>query len=160
VLSRLIGKMKCMAKILCLPADVDGQRRTIDSSDVNAYLRQITGQDFTTKDFRTWAGSVRALEALQACGACESLTQGRTHVAQVIKTVASRLGNTPAICRKYYVHPVIIEAYVEGSLFQTLQAIADREQPSPLPGLSSQEWIALRFFQQTSVREVDGGRAP
>jgi DNA topoisomerase-1 len=66
--------------------------RTIDSADVNAYLRQITGQDFTTKDFRTWAGSVLALEALQACGACESWTQGRTHVAQVIKTVASRIG--------------------------------------------------------------------
>jgi DNA topoisomerase I len=140
--------------------DDDGQRRTIDSGDVNAYLRQITGQDFSTKDFRTWAGSVRALEALQACGACESLTQGRTHVAQVIKTVASRLGNTPAICRKYYVNPVIIEAYLEGSLLQSLQAIADREQPSPLPGLSPQEWIALRFFQQTSVREVNRGRAP
>jgi DNA topoisomerase I len=70
----MISKVKCMAKILCLLADVDGQRRTIDSGDVNAYLRQITGQDFSTKDFRTWAGSVRALEALQACGACESLT--------------------------------------------------------------------------------------
>jgi DNA topoisomerase-1 len=139
--------------------DDEGQRRTIDSADVNAYLRQITGQDFTTKDFRTWAGSALALEALQACGACESWTQGRAHVAQVIKTVASRLGNTPAICRKCYVNPVIIEAFMEGSLLQTLQAIADRDRTSPPQGLSPQEWIALRFFQQTAVREVNSGRA-
>ena len=72
--------------------DDEGERQIISSADVNAYLRQITGQDFTTKDFRTWAGSVLALEALQASGACESLTQGRTNVVQVIKTVASRLG--------------------------------------------------------------------
>ena len=78
---------------------------------------------------------------------------------QVIKTVASRLGNTPAICRKCYVNPVIIEAYMEGSLLQTLHAIADREQTYPTQGLSAQEWIALRFLQQTSACEVNGGRA-
>jgi DNA topoisomerase-1 len=118
---------------------------------VNGYLRHITGQDFTTKDFRTWAGSVLALEAFQACGACESLTQARVNVVQVIKTVASHLGNTPAVCRKCYVNPVIIEAYVEGSLLQTLRTIADQDQTYPLPGLSPQESIALRFLQQTSV---------
>jgi DNA topoisomerase-1 len=139
--------------------DDEGERQTIGSADVNAYLRQITGLDFTTKDFRTWTGSVLALEALQACGVCESLTQGRTNVVQVIKTVASRLGNTPAICRKCYVNPVIIEAYIEGSLLQTLRAIADRKQTYPPQELSPQEWIALRFLQQTSACEVNGGRA-
>jgi DNA topoisomerase I len=135
--------------------DDEGRRRTIDSADVNAYLRQITGQDFTTKDFRTWAGSVLAMEALQASGACESAAQGRAHVVQVIKTVASHLGNTPAICRKCYVNPSIIEAYVEGWLLQTLQTITDQDQAYPLQGLSPQEWIALRFFQQTSAREIE-----
>jgi DNA topoisomerase I len=134
--------------------DDEGQRRTIDSADVNAYLQQITGQDFTTKDFRTWAGSRLALEALQAYGACKSLTQGKQHVVEVIKTVAARLGNTPAICRQCYVNPVIIEAYVGGSLLPMLHAIADQDQTSPLPGLSPQEWIALRFLQQISAREV------
>jgi DNA topoisomerase-1 len=74
-------------------------------------------------------------------------------------TIASRLGNTPMICRKCYVNPVIIEAYIGGSLLQTLQAIADQDQTYPLQGLSPQEWIALRFLQQTSVPEVNGGRA-
>jgi DNA topoisomerase I len=134
--------------------DDEGQRRTIDSADVNAYLRHITGQDFTTKDFRTWAGSVLAMEALQACGACESAAQGRANVVQVIKTVASRLGNTPAICRKCYVNPSIIEAYVEGWLLQTLQTFTDQDQAYPLQGLSPQERIALQFFQQTFAREI------
>ena len=139
--------------------DDEGQRRTIDSADVNAYLRQITGQDFTTKDFRTWAGSVLALEALLASGACELSAQGKANVVQVIKAVASRLGNTPAICRKCYVNPVIIEAYVEGWLLQRLRAIADQDQAYPLQGLSPQERIALRFFQQTCAREIKGDSA-
>jgi DNA topoisomerase-1 len=127
--------------------DDAGKRLSVDLADVNAYLRQIAGQGFTTKDFLTWAGSVLALEALQACGACESSIHGRTNVAQVIKTVTSDLGNTPAIRRKCYVHQAIIDAYLEGSLLQALQVIADRDHPSPLPGLSPQEWMALRIFQ-------------
>jgi len=136
--------------------DDEGEPQIIDSADVNAYLRQITGQNLTTKDFRTWAGSVLALEALQTCAMGESLTQAKKNVVQVIKTVASRLGNTPAISRKCYVNPVIIEAYLEGSLLQTLHSIANREQTYPPHGLASQEWIALRFLQQTSAIEVNG----
>jgi DNA topoisomerase-1 len=139
--------------------DDESQPRTVDSADVNAYLRQITAQDFTTKDFRTWAGSVLAVEALQACGTCESLTQRRLNLVQVIKAVASRLGNTPAICRKCYVNPVIINAYMEGSLLRTLQTILDHDQTHPLQGLSPQEWVTLRFLQQTSVPEINGGKS-
>ena len=134
--------------------DDEGQRRSIDSADVNAYLQQITGQHFTTKDFRTWAGSRLALEALQRCSACTSLTQRKQHVVQVIKTVAARLGNTPAICRRCYVNPAIIEAYMDGLLLPMLHALANENQTSPLPGLSSQERIVLRFLQQISTREV------
>lgn len=92
---------------------------------MNAYLKQITGQDFTTNDFRTWAGTVLALQTLQAYGACDSLAEARTNVVQAMKTVAAQLGNTAAICRKCYVHPVIIEAYSAGSLLQALQALTD-----------------------------------
>ena len=129
--------------------DDEGQRRTIDSGDVNAYLRQITGQDFTTKDFRTWAGAVLATEALRACGTCGSVTEAKRNVVQVIKSVASRLGNTPAICRKCYVSPAIIEAYVAGSLLQTLHTLAEQDGMHPQPGLSAQERIVLMFLQHT-----------
>jgi DNA topoisomerase I len=132
--------------------DGEGQRRTIDSADVNAYLRQITGQDFTTKDFRTWAGAVLATEALQACGTCESVTEARKNVVQVIKSVASRLGNTPAICRKCYVSPAIIEAYVAGSLLQTLNTLAEQDRTHPQPGLSAQERIVMMFLQHSLAR--------
>jgi DNA topoisomerase-1 len=129
--------------------DDEGQRRTIDSGDVNTYLRQITGQDFTTKDFRTWAGTVLATEALQACATCGSVTEARKNVVQAIKNVASRLGNTPAICRKCYVSPAIIEAYLAGSLLQTLNTLAERDHTPPQPGLSTQERIVLMFLQHT-----------
>jgi DNA topoisomerase-1 len=139
--------------------DDEGQRRTIDSADVNEYLRQITGQDFTTKDFRTWAGAVLATEALQACGTCESVTHARKNVVQVIKAVASQLGNTPAICRKCYVHPVIIEAYLGGSLLSTLEVLTHQDRAHPSPGLSTQERIVLMFLQHTLAQEVHVGIA-
>jgi DNA topoisomerase I len=136
--------------------DDEGERRTIDSADVNEYLRQITGQDFTTKDFRTWAGAVLATEALQSCGVCQSATQAKKNVVQAIKSVASRLGNTPAICRKCYVNPVIIEAYLGGSLLETLQALAAQDRVHTPQGLSSQEHIVLLFLQHTLNREASG----
>jgi DNA topoisomerase-1 len=138
--------------------DDEGQRRTIDSNDVNEYLQQITGQDFTTKDFRTWAGSVLATEALQACGACESATQARKNVVQAIKTVAMRLGNTPAICRKCYVHPTIIEAYLAGSLIQRLSVLADQERGHSRHRLSPQERIVLVFLQHALAQDANGIR--
>jgi DNA topoisomerase-1 len=133
--------------------DDEGQRRAIDSGDVNAYLRRITGQDFTTKDFRTWAGSMLVTEALQACGTCESVPEARKNVVQAIKSVASHLGNTPAICRKCYVSPAIIEAYVAGSLLQTLNTLAEQDRAHPQPGLSTQERIVLMFLQHTFANE-------
>jgi DNA topoisomerase-1 len=136
--------------------DDEGQRRTIDSADVNEYLRQITGQDFTTKDFRTWAGTILATEALQRCGACDSAAQLKTNVVQAIKTVAARLGNTPAICRKCYVHPVIIESYLAGSLLQMLSTLADQEGGHSLQGLSPQERIVLVFLQPTLAQHAHG----
>lgn len=140
--------------------DDEGQRRTIDSGDVNAYLRQITGQDFTTKDFRTWAGAVLATEALQACGTCESETAARKNVVQVIKCVASRLGNTPAICRKCYVSPAIIEAYLAGSLLQTLNTLAEQDRTHPQPGLTPQERAVLLFLQHTLASRSSGCTSP
>ena len=140
--------------------DDEGQQRTIDSADVNEYLRQMTGQDFTTKDFRTWAGAVLAIDALQGCGACESVTQLKKNVVQAIKTVASCLGNTPAICRKCYVHPAIIEAYMAGSLIETLNALAEQDQAHSRHGLSPQERLVLRFLQHALSRDANGTGSP
>jgi DNA topoisomerase I len=140
--------------------DDEGQRRTIDSADVNAYLRQVTGQDFTSKDFRTWNGTVLAVRALQTCGARESAAQAKKAVVEAVKTVAAQLGNTPAICRKCYVHPVVIEAYVEGSLLEMLQRLGVADPAGPVQGLSAEEGRVLAFLRQALTPEGHGVRAP
>lgn len=96
--------------------DDDGQRHSIDSDDVNTYLRDITGADFTAKDFRTWAGSVCALDALLECEPCSCETQLKKTLASVVKTVAEQLGNTPAVCRKHYIHPHLFERFAADGL--------------------------------------------
>jgi DNA topoisomerase-1 len=94
----------------------DGARRPIASEDVNAYLREITGLDFTAKDFRTWAGTVLALRALASMDVATSDAQTRRSVNEAIGVVAEALGNTVAVCRACYVHPAVIDAYADGSL--------------------------------------------
>ncbi len=96
--------------------DHDGNHHHIDSQDVNDYLREITGEHFTAKDFRTWAGSVLAGEMLRQLGPFETATQAKKNVVQAITAVAERLGNTPSVCRKCYVHPAVLEAYLNGQL--------------------------------------------
>jgi DNA topoisomerase-1 len=139
--------------------DEEGQRRTIDSTDVNEYLRQVTGQDFTSKDFRTWNGTVLAIQALQACGVGKSAAQAKKAVVEAIKTVAAQLGNTPAICRKCYVHPKVIEAYLEGSLLQMLQRLGEANTPDAIQGLSPEEGRVLAFLRQALAQETDGVRS-
>ena len=96
--------------------DRSGVSRTIDSSDVNDYLRDITGEDITAKDFRTWAGTVLAFEALSASGRQPSDAAARRSVVTAIKAVACCLGNTPAVARRSYIDPQVIDAYLDGSL--------------------------------------------
>ena len=91
----------------------------IDSADVNAYLREISGQDFTAKDFRTWAGTVLAAKALAEVAGFKSSTDAKRKIASAIESVAKRLGNTKAVCRKCYIHPAILDAYMEGATIQT-----------------------------------------
>jgi DNA topoisomerase-1 len=98
--------------------DEDGERQSISSEDVNDYLRATTGEDFSAKDFRTWGGTVLALSALLELGPCDTEKDASRAVAEAVKQVSASLGNRPAICRKFYVHPLVIEAYLEGSLTQ------------------------------------------
>ncbi len=94
--------------------DSDGRRQTIGSADVNAYLREITGDAFTAKDFRTWAGTILAAQELSARPRFRSQREAKSHVLRAIECVAKRLGNTRTVCRKSYIHPAVLAAYMDG----------------------------------------------
>jgi DNA topoisomerase I len=102
--------------------DDDGQRQTICSDDVNGYLRDISGDDFTAKDFRTWAGTVLAAQALARLARFKSRAEAKRNVLQAVASVAGRLGNTKAVCRKAYIHPAILAAYMDGRPMATDEA--------------------------------------
>jgi DNA topoisomerase I len=108
----------------------DGARYTIDSADVNDYLRQIAGEEFSTKDFRTWAGTVLAARALGEFHSGDKKAQLKKNILQAIEVVAKRLGNTKAVCRKCYIHPAVIESYTDGSLLQLLRRPAKKARDS------------------------------
>ena len=131
--------------------DDDGQRYTIESDDVNAYLQQITGKNFTAKDFRTWSGTVFAASSLWQVGPSETKTQARKNVTQAIDTAAKHLGNTPTICRKCYVHPEVIDSYFEGTLLDALQQY---KQEVGITGLHQEEASVLAFLKERLVEEV------
>ncbi|HLH24149.1 MAG TPA: DNA topoisomerase IB [Chloroflexota bacterium] len=127
--------------------DDNGERRDVGSGDVNEYLREITGQDFTAKDFRTWAGTVLAAWALQEFEAFDSETQAKKNVVRAIERVAERLGNTPAVCRRCYVHPAVLEAYLDGSLAENLKDRVEGELTERLGKLPPEEAAVLVFLQ-------------
>jgi DNA topoisomerase-1 len=133
--------------------DDNGERRTIDSGDVNKYLREISGQDCTAKDFRTWAGTVLAAFAFHELEAFDSDAQAKKNVVRAIESVAERLGNTAAVCRNCYVHPEVINAYLDGSLVETLKARAESELTSSLRGLRSEEAAVMALLQQRLSQE-------
>jgi DNA topoisomerase I len=107
--------------------DEQGETRTVDSSDVNDYLRSIAGEEYTAKDFRTWSGTVLAAMALQEFEKFDSETQAKKNIVRAIEHVAEKLGNTPSVCRKCYVHPAVLDAYLEGAALQVLRARAEEE---------------------------------
>lgn len=138
--------------------DEDGARQHIDSADVNAYLKEIAEDDFTAKDFRTWAGTVLAAWALSEVetgkvGASDGDAARRRAIAQAVKRVARQLGNTPAVCRRSYIHPEIVNAYLDGSLIRSLTARIEARLKRDLDGLSEQEVAVLVVLQRRLRRE-------
>jgi DNA topoisomerase-1 len=131
--------------------DEDGERHAIDSSDVNEYLREITGQHFTAKDFRTWAGSVLACNLLRGMGPFESATQAKKNVVAAIKAVALKLGNTPAVCRKCYVHPSVLEAYLGGITLEEAKTELEEEIGEQAAALRNEERVLVRLLEQRSL---------
>jgi DNA topoisomerase I len=109
--------------------DQDGNKQVVDSGDVNDYLKEISGKEFTSKDYRTWGGTVLALKHLHAMGPANSQTELKKNIVSVIKEVAGNLNNTTAICRKYYIHPTVFDAYETGLLFEIMKkARPDRNE--------------------------------
>lgn len=130
--------------------DDDGTVHSVDSSDVNEYLRSITDQPFTAKDFRTWAGTVLASLALREFEAFDSATQAKKNVVAAIKTVAEQLGNTPAVCRKCYIHPTVLECYMCGELQKTLKAAERRAQKNQ--HALRQEEVELMYLLERGIK--------
>ena len=136
--------------------DENGTSRSIDASDVNAYLKETTGEEFTAKDFRTWAGTVLAARALQEFEAFDSQAQAKRNIVQAIESVAKRLGNTKAVCRKCYIHPAVITQYMDGALLETLNRRVKKEFTKSLHRLSAEEAAVLTLLQQRLKREAEG----
>ena len=137
----------------------DGTHRAVDSADVNDYLREVAGDEFTAKDFRTWAGTVLAAMALREFEAFDSQTQAKKNVVRAIEHVSGRLGNTPTVCRKCYVHPEIINAYLDGSMLDTLKQIAEQEMAEALADLPPEEAAVLALLRQRLSQVTTPGHA-
>ncbi len=127
--------------------DESGERKPIDSEDVNAYLRASTDEDFTAKDFRTWAGTVLALRALRDAAPATSDRETKSNILAAIETVASTLGNTVAVCRACYVHPAIVDAYLDGSLVTLPRRRARKNGSEPDDRLRPDEATLLAFLK-------------
>jgi DNA topoisomerase-1 len=133
--------------------DDEGEVRSVESSDVNDYLREISGQDFTAKDFRTWAGTVLAAWALREFTQVDSEAQAKRNVVSAIERVAEWLGNTPAVSRRSYVHPSVIDAYLDGDVVREARETADVALADDLPDLAPQEAAVLALLRQRLRQE-------
>ncbi len=134
--------------------DENDEPRTIDSGDVNAYLGEISGEEFTAKDFRTWAGTVLAARALQEFAEVDSEVEAKQNVVRAIEVVAARLGNTRAVSRKSYVHPAVVDAYLDGTLVETVRQRIDAELSEDLAALSPEEATVLAFLRARLAAEA------
>ncbi|NNU44359.1 DNA topoisomerase IB [Ramlibacter montanisoli] len=136
--------------------DEDGAVREVTSADVNAYLKEITGADITAKDFRTWAGTVLAALALQEFEAFDSQAAQKKNLKAAIERVAARLGNTPTICRKCYIHPEVLNAYTEGQLLLQVKKEVEEELREDLASLRPEEAAVLAMLEARLKRTLEG----
>jgi DNA topoisomerase-1 len=154
-LARIIGRMRELpGQDLFQYVDDSGAVHHIGSADVNDYLREITGEDYTAKDFRTWAGTVLAALALQEFETVDSDAQAKKNVVRAIEHVAERLGNTPTVCRKCYVHPALLEAYLDGTMLEALRQRAGEELAEALDHLEPEEAAVLGLLQHRLQQEA------
>ncbi|QFU17771.1 DNA topoisomerase IB [Microvirga thermotolerans] len=138
--------------------DETGVQQSVTSADVNAYLREITGRDITAKDFRTWAGTVLAALALTEFEEFDSEAKAKKNIRAAIEKVAARLGNTPAICRKCYVHPEVFSCYLEGELLLEIRDEVEAELRESLSALKPEEAAVLSLLQARLSEEGAASR--
>lgn len=127
--------------------DAEGNRHPVDSGMVNRYIQTATGQDFTAKDFRTWAGSLLALHTLCAAGEALTETEGKRAVNTMLDEVSKKLGNTRTVCKKYYVHPGLIQLYQDKKLQRYLKELDDLEEPDENTGLTGEEEVLMKVLK-------------
>lgn len=135
--------------------DEAGNGQDVTSSDVNDYLREITGKDITAKDFRTWAGTVLAAMALNELESFDSAAQAKRNLRTAIEKVAAKLGNTPTICRKCYVHPEVLNSYMDGKLVLELKAKAEKELRSDVQSFKPEEAALLALLRSRLAKEAE-----
>lgn len=146
-LARLIRKLQELpGQDLFQYVDQDGDSHTVTSTDVNEYIQAVTNAEFTAKDFRTWKATVLAAVALAECEHCDSLAKNKSMISGAVKEVAKQLGNTPIVCRKCYIHPLIIESFLEGNkiTIDTDESV-EVDELTLLPA----EKVVLRFLEST-----------
>ena len=152
-LARIVARLRDLpGEELFAYQDREGNLHNIGSDDVNGYLHEIVGDEFTAKDFRTWAGTVLAALALQELEAFDTKTQAKKNVVQAIERVAARLGNTPAVCRKCYVHPEVLNSYLDGTMLDSLKQRAEQEMTNNLHALRPEEAAVMGLLQQRLTR--------
>lgn len=136
----------------------DGTTHSVDSADVNEYLREITEEHFTAKDFRTWAGTVLACEMLREFEKFASQTEAKRNVVQAIKQVAAKLGNTPSVCRKCYVHPAVLDHYMSGAMLEGVKRkvveASDSDTSASSAALRREEVALLKLLERRVERAV------
>jgi len=136
--------------------DDDGRRQDVDSGDINQYLRAITGHDVSAKDFRTWAATMHAATLLREMGPANSQREAKANVVRAVDQVAERLGNTRAVCRKYYVHPIIIETYMHGTVAEHPPEPDTTKRRRRTASLRADEVAVLQFIQLHKRNERNG----
>lgn len=127
--------------------DEQEQRHPIDSGMVNSYIHEAAGSDFSAKDFRTWAGSLQALQAFRAVGEAVTESDSKKAIVQVLDTVSQKLGNTRTVCKKYYVHPGLVKLYEEKKLLTYLQELDKLEEPDDKSGLTAEEQVLMKILK-------------
>ncbi|HCN51855.1 MAG TPA: DNA topoisomerase I [Chryseobacterium sp.] len=147
-LARLVQKCREIpGKELFQYLDEEGIRHSIDSGMVNDYIKEVSGEDFTAKDFRTWSGTVGALIAFKEIGYAENDTHYKKKVKEALDIVAEHLGNTTAVCRKYYVHPLVINLYENNTIKKYLDELDVIEENDGKAGLTQEEKLVLKILE-------------
>ncbi len=137
--------------------DAEGKARDVTSDDVNSYLREISGEEFSAKDFRTWAGTVLAAIALREFEEFATTREAKRNITRAVEAVAKTLGNTPAVCRKCYVHPAVLDCYFQKQTIATMHAAAGRQVERSLAQLKPEEAAVLMMLRER-LGEEGGGR--